>query len=208
MKKALITQITNCIEKTYSIEGDDYSRRIIIFPLGEVGIQVLNVMKNVYSIEPAFLVDNHKCKYSNNIFDASLFERIDTEDYVVILAATSLRIYNALRKEVERFFQRNHIIELEGMLDGDSDSPMAYYRTKIGKYSYGPICCDHKFISSIGAFCSFATGVDVVPNHEMNYITTHPMIYAGECYEGKQFKYEVFEDANWFFPGIKPKPIV
>lgn len=76
--------------------------------------------------------------------------------------------------------------------------------TKIGKYSYGPLCRNHLYIESIGAFCSFAEGTEVVQNHEMNYLTTHPMIYAGVNLE-KIKEYTEYEGYEWYFKGIKPR---
>lgn len=61
MMKTLITQITDCIEKTFDLGGEDFSKKIIIFPCGDVGIQIANIMKNIYSLEPAYLIDNKKC---------------------------------------------------------------------------------------------------------------------------------------------------
>lgn len=208
MSKSLISKICDCIERTYNIEGVDYSKRIIVFPLGDVGIQVINIMKNIYALEPAFLIDNHKCKFSDNVYDSTLFERINTEDYVVILASTNTNIYLDLRNLLYNMFSQKNIIELEGMYEGIVNNQMSIFKTKIGRYSYGPICCDHAFIASIGSFCSFAIGVDVVPNHEMNYVTTHPILYAGAFYEGTTIDYKNFKDEPWYFPGIKPKNIV
>lgn len=63
-------------------------------------------------------------------------------------------------------------------------------------------------IESIGSFCSFAVGVDVVPNHEMNCVTTHPILYIGACYDGITIDYEHFKNSAWYMPGVKPKPLV
>lgn len=208
MSKTLTTKICECIEKTFSIEGGDYSKRIIVYPIGDVGAQVLNIMNNIYALEAAFLVDSHKCMFSDNIYDLSLFEKINTEDYVVILASINNDIYHSLRASVCNHFSENHILELEGMHESFEKFPESYYRTKIGKYSYGPICYNHPMIESIGSFCSFAVGVDVVLNHEMNFITTHPIIYAGACYEGVKIDYEKYKCAPWFFPGVEPKTVV
>lgn len=66
----------------------------------------------------------------------------------------------------------------------------------------------HQHIESIGAFCSFAIGCDVVTNHEMRYITTHPMI--GGCIQWGMH-YEDYEDcgaggsAEWYLKGVNPK---
>lgn len=79
--------------------------------------------------------------------------------------------------------------------------------TEIGKYSSGPICCNHQFIESIGAFCSFAEGVCVHGNHAMQYITTHPMLYKGSANAPleNQLPYEEYSEAPWYFEGVAPK---
>lgn len=41
-------------------------------------------------------------------------------------------------------------------------------------------------------------------NHEMCYLTTHPMIYAGG-YQGDYNRYMEYENYEWFFKGIMPK---
>lgn len=50
--------------------------------------------------------------------------------------------------------------------------------TKCGKYSYGPLC-NHWLVESVGAFCSFAPSSNVVENHPIAYISTHPFLYYG-----------------------------
>ena len=107
-----------------------------------------------------------------------------------------------------RFFPENRVLELDSMIDNMVNNPFSFFKTKIGRYSYGPICRNHELIESIGAFCSFAAGVDVVPNHEMNCITTHPILYAGVCYDGISIDYERFKDSPWYMPGINPKSLV
>lgn len=51
------------------------------------------------------------------------------------------------------------------------------YPYPVGRYSYGPLASgNHQCVESVGSFCSFAFGSDVVFNHATDYITTHPMI--------------------------------
>ena len=236
MKKTLITQITECIEHTFDIGGVNYSKRIIIFPCGDIGIQVINIMKTVYAIEPAFLIDNKKCKYSTNIHDMTFLENINCEDYVLFLTSTNVNFYLQLRDAALGFFQKEKILQLECMIEWmkkpepklelpkQKPKPKPkpkpkheiqldellkqLFRTKVGKYSYGPICCNHELIRSIGAFCSFAIGVDVVPNHEMHYVTTHPIIYAGMAPDNIEINYELYKSLPWYMPGVKPKSMV
>lgn len=77
------------------------------------------------------------------------------------------------------------------------------WNTKIGKHSFGPICRNHRLIESIGAFSSFAPGTEVVTNHTTQFITTHPMIYAGANLE-EFLEYSHFQEEKWFFEGVQP----
>lgn len=203
MAKTLITQITDCIERIFDM-GGALSKKIIIYPCGDVGIQVASILRVIYSIEPAFLIDNHKCKYTPNIHDISYLDQIDTDGYVLFLASTSAKIYNELKDNATKYFLPESIIELECMSHVDwSKSPK--YTTEIGKYSYGPICRNHPLIKLIGSFCSFADGVDFVGNHEMRYVTTHPILYVGKHIEGYEYPFVLDHNEDYYMPGIEPK---
>ena len=197
-------QITDCIEHSFNIGGIDYSKKIIVFPCGDIGIQVLNIMKSIYSLEPAYLIDNHKCKFNPNIHDSSFLKDIDCHNHVLILASINHNIYPTLKESVLKYFPEENILELQV---NKTESPLLKIPpTKIGKYSYGPICCNHIHIASIGAFCSFADGVSVVGDHETHYLSTHNMLFSGARYEDEPFQYNLFKDEPWYVPSIQPKP--
>lgn len=72
-------------------------------------------------------------------------------------------------------------------------------------YSYGPLC-KHWLVETIGAFCSIAPGVNVVQNHAMSYITTHPMVYYGsDTNPVHAEKYTEYKEKKWYFDGVTPK---
>lgn len=182
--------------------GGDYKNNIIVYPCGDVGIQIINIMKSIYNLDPALIIDNRKCKYSRRIHNISYLGAIDTNDCVLILASTNPDIYEELFMSASVYFPIKKIIELECMFNISHTYPQ--YVTKIGKYSYGPICINHKLIESIGSFCSFAAGVDVVENHEIRYVTTHPIIYAGKNINEFEFSFDSFSNDQWYFAGIDP----
>lgn len=200
MEKTVVQQITDCIERIFEKWGGTLSSKIIIYPCGDVGIQVLSILRNIYSVEPALLIDNRKCKYSPKIHDISYLDRIDTDDYILFLASTNRDIYGDLLRNALQYIKPEHIIELESM-----SSKMPEVKTEIGKYSYGPICCNHPLIKSIGSFCSFATGVDFVVNHEFRYVTTHPIIYEGKSIEGYDYPFAAVREQDYYMLGIEPK---
>ena len=205
--RTLITQITDCIEQGIEKIGSVGGSRIIVYPYGDVGIQVVELMRSVYDIDPAYIIDNHKCKYNTKIKTIDFLKTINIDNYYLILASTNEEIYFELWNNALQCCDENRIIELECMHKVRSERPLSLFRTKIGKYSYGPICINHPLIEEIGAFCGFAIGVDYVINHEMNYITTHPMICWGRRIEGFNMPYEAIRSADWYFSGVTPQPV-
>ena len=158
-------------------------------------------MREIYSVDPAYMIDNHKCKYSDKIQDITFLGQINPEEYVIILASTNPNIYDQLKADVLKYFDENNIVELESMLI----TSYLEWKTEVGRYSYGPICRNHPWIKSIGSFCSFAGGVDCVSNHESRYLTTHPIIFAGKNHEDVEYSFEVDEGQDHYMSGIEPK---
>lgn len=203
--KTLITQLTEIIERTFDVGGQDFSRKIIVFPCGDVGIQCINIMEKVYDLRPAYVLDNHKCKYNPKIKPVAFLDNIECSDYVLILTSTNSDIYDDLKEKALEFFSSENILELEEMNNAVSQYPQC--KTKIGKYSYGPICCNHPLIKEIGAFCSFAEGCSVVDNHATNLLSTSKFLYYSNDYLPIYPRYEksVQERPKEFLPGVCPK---
>jgi acetyltransferase-like isoleucine patch superfamily enzyme len=194
-------EIRNCIEKQLDRGMHDF----IIFPYGDVGMKVKNYLNNTYGITERYIVDNHLCKYNSKIISVQELAGADCEDAVVILASMNKRIYAELMSSIKPYFRDEDIVELNSMTEFGGNKEC--YKTKIGKYSYGPIAETSVMVESVGAFCSFAEGSRVVGNHATQYITTHPMMYVG-AEENNQVcwhSYERFCNNDWYFPGIKPK---
>ena len=198
MEKTIYKQISEKIEHIFG--GEKLNNKIIIYPCGDVGFQTLSIMEKIYNLSPAFIIDNYKSKYSDNIYDKSLLEKIDCNKYFIFITTVDAVLSRNIKKEVKQYFAEDRIIELDNPHDvvkkGD-------YRltTKIGKYSYGPICTNHEMIKSIGAFCSFAQGVDYVTNHESRYISIHLFIYGGKNFEGVEAPYS---EHFVYLEGIEP----
>lgn len=178
----LINDIKRMIEECL----DAGKRKFIIYPFGDIGIQVKHVLNDGYGIKEEFILDNHMCEYNKKIKPFSHCKRIDCKEYVVMLSSVNQDIYQDLKKNLERYFPPVNIRELSCMA---AQSDLACQKrdipkniTKVGKYSYGPLC-SHFMVESVGAFCGFAEGTDVVMNHSVDYITTHPMISVGRLSE-------------------------
>ncbi len=212
--KTITNQIKDCIE-----DGLDRESKIIIFPYGDIGVQVSFILKTAYDIEPAYIIDNRLCRYNSKIKDISFLSELNPDQYVLLLASTNPDIYEELRSEAKKHFDGSRIIELECMrscrreaagdeidesrnVEPSAAEEIPVY-TKCGKYSYGPLC-NHFWVESVGAFCSFDIGSDVVANHATEYITTHPIMYASRVL-GRDKDYDTYKDQPWYLPGLNPR---
>ncbi len=173
-------------------------RKFIIFPYGDIGITVKHFLNSAYGIQEAYILDNHLCQYNKNIQPLAYMANVENrEDFAVLLSSNNPYIYKELWESLLAYFEPKQIAEFTSM-------KRKKVHTKIGKYSYGPICHDHFLIESIGSFCSFGIGVEAVRNHEMRFVTTHPMIYAGQMDENMEVPFSTFDDFAWYFEGVQP----
>lgn len=172
-QKTIITEIKEGIEQAL----DKGRKSFIIFPFGDVGMQVKNILREAYGIEPVCILDNHLCKYNSAIQPLSFLSEIDCAKYSFILASTNPAVYEELKNALLEYLSPQNIVELECM---KTRMPVIW-QTRVGRYSYGPLAeKPSALVESIGNFCSFASGCKVVFNHPMNYITTHPLLFVGE----------------------------
>ena len=68
----LICQIKECIEQKLNVG----LRKFIIYSFGDIGMQVKEVLRNAYGIEPEYVLDNHLCKYNPDIRPLNFLDKI------------------------------------------------------------------------------------------------------------------------------------
>ena len=194
-------KIRRCIEQKL----DEGFKQFIIYPLGDTGMQVKEILNTMYGIQESYIIDNHRSKYNSRIKNLAFLDSINCVDYCLLLSCTNPKIYEELKADASRYFPEQNIAELIQMTAYDCYE--AKYKPKIGKYSYGPLCEGGEvslFIEEIGAFCSFAVGTAVLGNHETRYLTTHCTIDAGGT-EIPFREYTEYKNRPWYFEGIKPR---
>lgn len=178
-------------------------RNFIIYPYGDVGVQMEMILERVYGISENIVIDNHLNQYNERIREIHFLNELDATKYALLLASINTNIYFELKKALmATSFPVQNIFEFDAMADNMT------FKARVGKHSYGALCNKaNDMIESIGSFCSFAPRIAVVPNHAMRYITTHPMIYAGNS-DGTNNKYEDYKGSEWYFEGITPQGTV
>ena len=190
MYTSLTQEIKLCIEKQLELNN----REFILFPYGEIGMQVEEVLYKVYDIRPLCILENKLSKYNKKIKPLSELEKYKNQNVYLILCTANWHLNRVLKSSVLEYIPEKNIYEFE----------IAKRKTKQGKYSYGSLC-NHWLVESVGSFCSFAGGVDVVENHAVSYISTHPFIYYDKPNNELHGNYEGFQSFPWYFSGIKPK---
>lgn len=192
-------KIRNTIEEYLLIQlrGGKRDNQFIIYPFGEYGMLTKKILNESFGILERYIVDNKLSKYNSNIKSLGYFHNKDVSKYTILLTNANPDVYTEVRQMAVDIFGDQNILDIFPEEDK--------YATQCGKYSYGPLC-KHWLVESVGAFCSFAAGADVVQNHALQYISTHPFLYHDEdCNEIYQEKYDDCQDSPWYFPGVQPQ---
>lgn len=150
------------------------NKEFIIFPYGEQGYLTKKILNESYGIQEKYIIDNHLSKFNPEIKNTSFLSTINCERYKVLITSDNKEIYDEIRKEITTYIAEENVVDLFPKIK--IEDKRKHIRTKVGKYSYGPLC-DHWLVESVGAYCSIAGGTDVVENHAINYISTHPFLY-------------------------------
>ncbi len=159
-------------------------------------------MRNIYGIEPAYIIDNNKCNYSSKIDNVSILNQIDLNDYCMIFTALDLNIRNELLEYVYDILPEGHVLDLY-----ESEVEEEIFFTKIGRHNHGPLAYNlhHPCIKEIGSFNSFGIGCNYEINHVMNYISLHQMFYHGKHIENINIPWNRFKGRDYYFEEVEPR---
>ncbi len=155
------------------------------------------ILNECYGIKEAYIIDNKLSKFNSNIKHVSYLREVNIENYTILLSTINMDLVPILIEELKKYTQNAHVINI---FFDEKDTTKQY--TERGKYSYGPLC-NHVLVKKVGAFCSFAAGTDVVPNHAVKYISTHLFLAIDKVTHPKG--YENYKEKEWYLPGVKPK---
>lgn len=191
-------KIRNAIESQLSMRKDI---QFIIYPYGEYGMLTKRILNESFGIQERYIVDNKLSYYNPNIKNIEYFRNKDVSGYTILMTNANPNVYKEIRQVISSVFDSENIVDIFPERKDHKEK----FATICGKYSYGPLC-NHNLVERVGAFCSFANGSDVVPNHPMGYLSTHPFLYEDKgCNEVCQKKYDECQNMPWYFPGVQPQ---
>lgn len=149
------------------------NKKVIIFGIATIGIQVLNACKTL-NVIPSCIVDNDHSKWGHKSLGIEICSpqilNNESKSDVLILVANRTCVDGISQQLQNMGFQKlTHFYTFYDIIG-----------TKVGKYTYGykHLLESGATISSIGSFCSINGTVRVGVNHPLHYVSTHPFIYA------------------------------
>lgn len=120
-----------CIEYDISIEGgtnemygDIFVRsllekyisqgikKFVIYPFGENGVTVKNVLRNYFGLDPCLIVDNECSKYNHEIVNKEALKESYRKDMHIILTVERPDLNNKMYRELLEFVPLSNIINL------------------------------------------------------------------------------------------------
>lgn len=178
-------------------------REFILFPFGEWGMLTKKILNEVYGIQETCIIDNYLAKFNSNIKELSCLNQEQYKQCIILITSDNEDVYKELRDSVRQHADEGRIVDIFKKDFDKKEFMRPKHVTKVGKYSYGPLC-DHWLVESVGAFCGFAAGVDVVENHALGYVSTHPFLYYGTT-DAHESVYEGYRESPWYFENVNPK---
>ncbi len=182
-------KIRNAIEATFVRGG---VKQYIIYPFGEYGALTKKILNESFGIREKYIADNRLSKFNEKIKSLDYFAGRDVTDCIVLLTNANPVIHEEVRRALKGIFADENIVDIFPKEEKQVSGEALY--TICGKYSYGPLC-NHPIVESVGAFCSFTLGTDVVVNHPTKIISTHPFLYWDKGNEREEH----------YFSGIAPR---
>lgn len=202
-------KIRSAIERSIELG----KRNFIIYPYGEYGFITKQVLNDCFGIKEEYIIDNYLYKFNSNIKELDFCKDLERNRYTILFTCANPDVYDEVLQNLKQYFEEYNIVEIfkkEPKIKNEEKvsimgEDIIRGRTKRGRSSYGPLC-DHYLVESVGAFCSFAPGTDVVENHAIEYISTHPFLYYGGVNDNVTGRtWEDVEGEPGYFEGVCPK---
>lgn len=81
-------------------------KKFIIYPFGVNGVNVKNVLKDCYDLEPCFIVDNEYYRYNHNIINDDILKNVYQKEMYIILTIENEETNSEILKKFLSLFQR------------------------------------------------------------------------------------------------------
>lgn len=114
--------LENYIERGFS--------KFIIYPFGDNGVLVKNLLKDYFNIEPAYIVDNKYSKYHTDIISSDELAAISDPSYLLILTIEDWNLNLQMEEECLKYFDNSCVINLKKRISGTPEIVISKFLPK------------------------------------------------------------------------------
>lgn len=100
---------TEQIEKIVSLKVVD---NLVLYPFGQQGMLVKQILNWRYGIKEAFICDGKLSKQNSDIKSLSYLSQIDTSKFYFIITSDNLNYYDEIRSNLRNYVNEENIIDL------------------------------------------------------------------------------------------------
>ena len=178
--RAICKTIDDLIKKGYD--------NFIIYPFGDIGVQVKQILNIRYGLQEFAIVDNILASYNPSVIASSELPLLSIpEKTAVIISTINDGLARKLNLTLPKFLPRQIIIneandKAPSKMEDFIHPSINYKGNHVGKHTYGY----HKFLSrmdgcvTIGNFCSINETAIIVENHPLDTVSTHTIFYNSQ----------------------------
>lgn len=91
---------------------DNGKDKFIIFPFGERGMLIKNILNQCFGIEEVVIIDNSLCKTNNAIKDLSVLKNYDLNTCCILLSSDTDSCYSELRYQLMKYATINQFVDV------------------------------------------------------------------------------------------------
>ena len=104
---------TTCIIKTIKRLIEDGAEKFVIYPYGQNGKIVKEILNNKFHRSPVYVVDNALCNFADNqIIGVDELARKYKKEYYIIITVENPNINKLMLHQIQRFVEEDHIVNL------------------------------------------------------------------------------------------------
>lgn len=105
-------------------------KRFIIYPYGDNGRMIKDLLKEYYNIVPLFIVDNKYSMYNPNIISFEELTKVDCRECIILLTIEDDELNLCMEEECLNFFSGNNIVNIKRRIYFDTDILISRYLSK------------------------------------------------------------------------------
>lgn len=141
---------------------EDPKREFAIYTYGKAGMNTKEILNKRFGRTEKYIIDNSLCAVNPQIYSSEILKG-ETENQRLCILVTALGHQETIAEQLTEL--------------GIAEEQIIINRIRVGRMTTGDLTESASgMVESIGAFCSFASGVSVVTNHAVDIVSSHSFL--------------------------------